>query len=407
MNLVTYIVEGRETTKCWQDDANMRVVHGPATVLGEGIDFHDVAALATSWFTQKNIKPGNTDLFVTIRHVGADNEYLDYEILTARNYGEASDLTIKEAIGEIVRELIFNGTCMGVSEPKFSFGNNEIDNPAIGFVKFRFRNYDFTIEDGSDQIQSDDPWKLPYITNRYDKILLSEVDRLTTLLAACLESNGFFERFQAVQGDPNKYLKRLCGIKETIVKLGKFGVEDGPGIQEFGKFAQRVAHAFASFAYSRTQFFKNAGAFETFENGPGDPHSVLNDFRAVANGYQRPCGTVNFYCTGKIIAFDIYVLFESKNIRYLLCDTDDHEDVASIGKRLCSMTTDERRPYAPAILLYTFDKNGKQGQGTLHHSNMIVDLDEKQDENPREFDPENFWGNHTKAFTKTQIMDLA
>lgn len=161
--------------------------------------------------------------------------------------------------------------------------------------------------------------------NAADIALCREVERLTTVLMSDQNSEQFLAHLAWAGGDPDRYLRLLCGVTETIVEPGNFGVEDGPGIAAFGPVGQSIARAFASFAYAQSQFWK-ADAFTPISSDPEFAQSLAAKFRFVPLGLQIPCGAVSFCCLGVLEPEATYVVFRSGDVRYGVLDLDEFRD---------------------------------------------------------------------------------
>jgi hypothetical protein len=117
MSKISYLVEGRETEKCWSDDASVRIVHGPAIRLGLVGSTRDIPDLAIRYFVDSRCLPTDVDHFVTVTEHDKAGNILGSRIFTASDF--ARDRVLNK-LGDqtmtiISRRLVERGQAMGVA----------------------------------------------------------------------------------------------------------------------------------------------------------------------------------------------------------------------------------------------------------------------------------------------------
>ena len=115
MAKISYIVEGRETSRCWQDDANMRVVHGPAESLSTVSSPNEIPRVALAYFAAKGSAPADLEYFVTVTERDSRGGNRGQRVFAFVDFADPGGAAGEVAALTIASRLIANGDAMGVS----------------------------------------------------------------------------------------------------------------------------------------------------------------------------------------------------------------------------------------------------------------------------------------------------
>lgn len=115
---IRYVIEGREIADCWQDDANKRVVHGPADHIGTVDRVNQIPPLAREYLIGMGVESDSVERFITVTERDSDtDEFRGQRVFAPADFGkEPQPPAVSPAVLTIIERLVANGRAKGVSE---------------------------------------------------------------------------------------------------------------------------------------------------------------------------------------------------------------------------------------------------------------------------------------------------
>lgn len=115
---IRYVIEGRETAECWQDDGSMRVVHGPADRIGVVARVNQIPPLVREYLVGMRVEADSLERFITVTERDSEtDEFLGQRIFAPADFGKVPQPPgVSPAVISIAEKLIANGRAKGVSK---------------------------------------------------------------------------------------------------------------------------------------------------------------------------------------------------------------------------------------------------------------------------------------------------